>query len=80
MNILPRVFESIPIYLGKQDRWISVPLGHNYLMDTSIGVIAWIYFTFPYAIKPTFRKIIEIVIGSSDAPTLNIPDTDKHAR
>ena len=80
MNILPRVFESMPIYLGKQDRWILVLLGHNSLMAASIGVIAWIYFACPYAIKPTFRKKIQIVIGSSDTQTLTMPDTDKHAR
>lgn len=68
MNILPRVLESMPTYLGKRHYWIGVPFGINIILSFSVACISWVYFTHPSSIKPTFRKVGSLLLGPPDSP------------
>ena len=63
MNLCSRFVESVPKYLNKQRLWYDMPMGNNLLLLFSFGAISWVYFTYPEAIKPTFRKFIGQLFG-----------------
>lgn len=63
MNVLPRYLESLPVYFGKQGKWIDIPMGGNIMMSFAFGVISWIYHRDPMAIKRQFYWLISIIIG-----------------
>ena len=63
MYVLPRYFESIPIYLGKMKLMPQVPKGANLLLGLAMALTAHCYFTDVGSIKPHIRWLVSLIAG-----------------
>ena len=65
MNLLPRYFESLPIFLGKMGLFPKVPYGINILAAIAFSVLSSCYFTDHKSVKAHLRWLLSCVIGES---------------
>ena len=68
MNVVPRYFESLKIFLGKMHLFPEVPMGRNLLLSLSMAIVSSCYFTDQESIKLTFRWLVQLIAGEGEAP------------
>lgn len=75
LNVSPRFLESLPIYLGKQRMWPTIPNGHNILLALSMGIVSYVYYTAPVSIKKQFLWLVRLIMGDH----VNLEDIEMDA-
>ena len=66
MNLLPRYFESLPIFLGKMRIFPNIPFGINIMSAIAFALMCKVYFSDQKSIKTQFRWLISCILGESN--------------
>ena len=66
MYVLPKYFETVPVFMGKMNLWPNVPLGMNFLTGLAFGLLASCYFTDSQCIKSYLRTVLRCILGKAN--------------